>query len=72
MLNRVVQRKGLDACLMVNKGFEHVHSMGRASRATCYALEERIHLNTHRYDEPLVPLARTRGVTERTDARARW
>ncbi|HEY0201175.1 MAG TPA: hydantoinase/oxoprolinase family protein [Burkholderiaceae bacterium] len=68
MLNRVVQRKGLDVGLIVNKGFEHVHSMGRAIQSYLgYALEERIHLNTHRYDEPLVPLSRTRGVTERTD-----
>ncbi|GAB7540811.1 hydantoinase/oxoprolinase family protein [Cupriavidus sp. 8B] len=68
MLNRVVQRKGLAVGLMVNKGFEHVHSMGRAIQSYLgYALEERIHLNTHRYDEPLVPLSRTRGVTERTD-----
>lgn len=68
MLNRVVQRKGLDVGLMCNKGFEHVHSMGRAVQSYLgYALEERIHLNTHRYDEPLVPLSRTRGVTERTD-----
>ncbi|AOJ04071.1 acetone carboxylase subunit beta [Burkholderia mayonis] len=68
MLNRVVQRKGLDVGLIVNKGFEHIHSMGRAIQSYLgYALEERIHLNTHRYDEPLVPLSRTRGVTERTD-----
>lgn len=68
MLNRVVQRKGLDVGLIVNKGFEHVHSMGRAIQSYLgYALEERLHLNTHRYDEPLVPLHRTRGVTERTD-----
>ncbi|RQS13639.1 hydantoinase/oxoprolinase family protein [Burkholderia sp. Bp8998] len=68
MLNRVVQRKGLDVGLLVNKGFEHVHLMGRAIQSYLgYALEERIHLNTHRYDEPLVPLSRTRGVTERTD-----
>lgn len=68
MLNRVVQRKGLEVGLLCNKGFEHVHSMGRAIQCYLgYALEERIHLNTHRYDEPLVPLSRTRGVTERTD-----
>lgn len=68
MLNRVVQRKGLDVGLMVNRGFEHIHSMGRAIQSYLgYALEERVHLNTHRYDEPLVPLSRTRGVTERTD-----
>jgi acetone carboxylase beta subunit len=69
MLNRVVQRKGLDVGLIVNRGMEDVHSMGRAIQSYLgYALEDRIHLNTHRYDEPLVPLARTRGVTERTDA----
>lgn len=68
MLNRVVQRKGLDVGLMCNRGFEDIHSMGRAAQSYLgYALEERIHLNCHRYDEPLVPLARTRGVTERTN-----
>jgi acetone carboxylase, beta subunit len=68
MLNRVVQRKGLDVGLMCNRGFEDIHSMGRALQSYLgYALEERIHLNCHRYDEPLVPLSRTRGVTERTD-----
>ncbi len=68
MLNRVVQRKGLDVGLICNKGFEQVHSMGRALQSYLgYALEDRIHLNTHRYDEPIVPLARTRGVIERTD-----
>ncbi len=68
MLNRVVQRRGMDVGLICNKGFEQVHSMGRAIQSYLgYALEDRIHLNTHRYDEPLVPLSRTRGVTERTD-----
>ncbi|WP_198295716.1 hydantoinase/oxoprolinase family protein [Imhoffiella purpurea] len=68
MLNRVVQRKGLEVGLIVNRGFEQVHSMGRAIQSYLgYALEDRLHLNTHRYDEPLVPLSRTRGVTERTD-----
>lgn len=68
MLNRVVQRKGLDAGLICNKGFESVHSMGRALQSYLgYALEERVHLNTHKYDSPLIPLSRTRGVTERTD-----
>jgi len=72
MLNRVVQRKGLDVGLIVNKGFEHVHSMGRAAQSYLgYALEERLHLNTHRYDPPLVPLNRTRGVTERTDVQGK-
>ncbi|AOF80713.1 hydantoinase/oxoprolinase family protein [Methyloversatilis sp. RAC08] len=72
MLNRVLQRKGLDVGLICNKGFEQVHSMGRALQSYLgYALEDRIHLNTHRYDEPLVPISRTRGVTERTDVQGK-
>jgi len=72
MLNRVVMRKGLDVGLMCNKGFEDIHSMGRALQSYLgYALEDRIHLNTRRYDEPLVPLSRTRGVTERTDVQGK-
>jgi N-methylhydantoinase A/oxoprolinase/acetone carboxylase beta subunit len=68
MLNRVLMRKGLDVGLICNRGFEQIHSMGRALQSYLgYALEDRIHLNTHRYDEPLVPVSRTRGVTERTD-----
>jgi N-methylhydantoinase A/oxoprolinase/acetone carboxylase beta subunit len=54
MLNRVVQRKGLDVGLICNRGFEQIHSMGRAIQSYLgYALEERIYLNTHRYDKPL-------------------
>ena len=69
MLNRILMRKGLDVGLICNRGFEQIHSMGRALQSYLgYALEDRIHLNTHRYDEPLVPVSRTRGVTERTDA----
>ena len=68
MLNRVLGRKGLDVGLMCNRGFEQVHSMGRALQSYLgYALEDRIHLNTHKYDAPLVPISRTRGVAERTD-----
>ncbi len=68
MLNRILMRKGLKVGLLCNRGFEQIHSMGRALQSYLgYALEDRIHLNTHRYDEPLVPVSRTRGVTERTD-----
>ncbi len=69
MLNRVVQRKGLTVGLIVNRGVEDFHRMGRAIQSYLgYAFEDRIHLNTHRYDPPLVPIERTRGVTERTDS----
>jgi acetone carboxylase, beta subunit len=72
MLNRVLMRKGLTVGLICNKGFEQIHSMGRALQSYLgYALEDRIHLNTHRYDAPLVPVSRTRGVTERTDVQGR-
>ena len=58
--------------LICNRGFEQIHSMGRALQSYLgYALEDRIHLNTHRYDEPLVPVSRTRGVTERTDVQGK-
>lgn len=68
MLNRVVQRKGLKVGLLVNKGCEDFHRMGRAIQSYLgYAYEDRLHLNTHRYDEPLVPRKLTFGVTERTD-----
>ncbi len=72
MLNRILMRKGLNVGLICNKGFEQLHSMGRALQSYLgYALEDRIHLNTHRYDEPLVPVSRTRGVTERTDVQGK-
>ena len=72
MLNRILMRKGLDVGLICNRGFEQIHSMGRALQSYLgYALEDRIHLNTHRYDEPLVPVSRTRGVAERTDVQGK-
>lgn len=72
MLNRVVQRKGLNVGLIVNRGTEDHHRMGRAVQSHLgYAYEDRIHLNTHRYDPPLVPRAMTRGVTERIDVKGR-
>ena len=68
MLNRVVQRKGMKVGLIVNRGMEDFHRMGRGIQCYLgYSLEDRLHLNTHRYDEPLVPAARTMGVTERVD-----
>lgn len=70
MLNRVVQRRGMEVGLICNKGFEQMHSMGRALQSYLgYALEERLHINTHKYDDPLIPLTRIRGITERTDVK---
>lgn len=68
MLNRVVQRKGLRTGLIVNAGMEDFHRMGRAIQAYLgFAYEDRIHLNTHYFDDPLVPRHLTRGVMERVD-----
>jgi len=68
MLNRVVQRKGLRCGLIVNAGMEDFHRMGRSVQAHLgLAYEDRIHLNTHYYDAPLVPRNLTRGVIERVD-----
>lgn len=70
MLNRVVGRKGLRTGLIVGKGFEDFHRMGRAIQCYLgYAFEDRLHLNTHRYDEPLAHIHDTRGVTERIDSK---
>ena len=68
MLNRVVSRKGNRTGLICSRGFEDNHRMGRALQSYLgYAFEDRIHLNAHRYDEPLVAIQDTRGVTERID-----
>jgi acetone carboxylase beta subunit len=51
---------------------EDFHRMGRAVQAYLgFAYEDRIHLNTHRYDPPLVPRNLTRGVVERLDMSGR-
>lgn len=69
MLNRVLQRKGMKVGLIVNRGMEDFHRMGRGIQCYLgYSLEDRLHLNTHKYDEPLVPADRTVGVTERCDS----
>lgn len=68
MLNRVVQRKGLKCGLILNRGMEDNHRMGRAVQSHLgYAYEDKIHLNTHKFDPPLVPRNLTRGVIERID-----
>jgi acetone carboxylase beta subunit len=68
MLNRLVSRKGRKVGLIVNKGMEDFHRMGRAVQSYLgYSYSDRLHLNTHKYDPPLVPREWTRGVTERID-----
>lgn len=68
MLNRLVSRTGRRVGLVVNKGTEDNHRMGRGIQSYLgYSYADRIHINTHEFDPPLVPRNRTVGVTERID-----
>lgn len=68
MLNRLVSRKGQRVGLVLNKGMEDMHRMGRGVQSYLgYSYSDRIHINTHHFDEPLVPRKWTVGVTERVD-----
>ncbi len=71
MLNRIVQRQGAAVGLILNRGVEDFPPMRAVQSFSGYSYEDRIHLNTHRYDPPLVPRKYTRGVTERVDAKGR-
>lgn len=68
MPNRLVSRKGQRVGLVLNKGMEDMHRMGRGVQSYLgYSYSDRIHINTHHFDEPLVPRKWTVGVTERVD-----
>ena len=68
MLNRLVSRVGLRVGLILNKGMEDSHRMGRGVQSHLgYSYADRIHINTHHFDPPLVPRKWTVGVTERVD-----
>lgn len=68
MLNRLVSRVGRRVGLVVNKGMEDNHRMGRGLQSYLgYSYSDRIHINTHHFDPPLVPRKWTVGVTERVD-----
>lgn len=68
MLNRLVSRVGRRVGLIVNKGMEDNHRMGRGLQSYLgYSYSDRLHINTHHFDPPLVPRKWTLGVTERVD-----
>ncbi|PIC64671.1 acetone carboxylase subunit beta [Sporosarcina sp. P13] len=68
MLNRLVSRVGQRVGLVLNKGMEDNHRMGRAVQSHLgYSYADRIHINTHHFDPPLVPRNLTVGITERVD-----
>lgn len=68
MLNRLVARVGRRVGLVLNKGMEDMHRMGRGVQSHLgYSYSDRIHVNTHHFEEALVPRRWTVGVTERVD-----
>lgn len=68
MLNRLVARVGKRVGLVLNKGMEDSHRMGRGVQSHLgYSYADRIHVNTHHFEKPLVPRKWTVGVTERVD-----
>ena len=69
MLNRIVQRQGANVGLIVNRGMEDFPPMRAVQSFSGYSYEDRIHVNTHRFDPPLVPRHNTRGVTERVNGK---
>lgn len=68
MLNRLVSRNGQRVGLVVNKGMEDTHRMGRGVQSHLgLSYADRIHVNTHHFDQPIVPRKWTVGITERVD-----
>src|SRR5699024_2919470 len=68
LLNQLVSRKGRRTGLIVNKGMEDFLRMGRGVQTYLgYSYEDRLHLNTHKHEPPLIPIDLVRGVTERID-----
>lgn len=68
MLNRLLERKGRRIGLIVTKGQEDYLRLERGLQTYLgYSYSDRLHLDTHRHNPPLVPRQRIRGVTERID-----
>src|SRR5699024_10780181 len=68
MLKTLLSRMGQRLVLIITKGFEDVVLMGRGMQTWAgYSYEDRLHAVTHAHPEPLLPINRVRGVTERID-----
>ncbi|MCL4318713.1 MAG: hydantoinase/oxoprolinase family protein, partial [Firmicutes bacterium] len=69
MLNRLVQRKTQKVGLIVNAGTEdNAMRLRRGIESYLgYSYSDRLHVNTHHYDSPLVTRQLIRGVRERVD-----
>ena len=68
MLNRLLERKGRRVGVIVTAGMEDYLRLERGIQTYLgYSYSDRIHLVTHRHNEPLVPRSRMKGATERVD-----
>lgn len=69
ILNRLVERESeVDVGILITCGMEETLRMGRGRQSyTGYSSSDRLHVNTHKHPEPLIPRNRIRGVRERID-----
>ena len=71
MLNRLVERESeVDVGILTTGGMEDTLRMGRGRQSyTGFSYSDRLHVNTHKHPEPLIPRNRIRGVRERIDVK---
>ncbi|HYF25999.1 MAG TPA: hydantoinase/oxoprolinase family protein, partial [Baekduia sp.] len=68
MLNRLLQRQGLDVGVIVTAGQEDVLQMERGIQTYLgYSYADRLHIVTHHHNPPIVPRERVKGVRGRID-----
>lgn len=71
MLNRLVERESeVNVGILITGGMEDTLRMGRGRQSyTGFSYSDRLHVNTHKHPEPLIPRNRIRGVRERIDVK---
>ena len=68
MLNRLLERKGARVGVIVTAGMEDYLKLERSCQTYLgYSYSDRLHVVTHRHNEPLVPSELIRGVRGRID-----
>ena len=68
MLNRLLERKGRRVGVIVTAGMEDYLRLERGIQTYLgYSYSDRVHVVTHRHNEPLAPRSRMKGATERVD-----
>jgi acetone carboxylase beta subunit len=68
MLNRVLNRAGLKVGVIVTAGMEDYLRLERGKQTfLAFSYGDRLHVNTHHHNEPLVPRGRIHGVRGRID-----